>query len=255
MNTADPLLVPLWTPPQPVARNVELFLFDLDHSLAHDEPKPHIRRRAVGRRVLLHLLASRLGVAPEDIEIGRAAGGKPMLHCPQSPLAFSVSYTRRWFAAALTQGTYTWSETGSEFTLERVLPVPSGEDTLKRELQTQIGVDVETLDPTIEAMETAHHHFHPNELAHLQSLAPADRPLAFYRLWTAKEAVLKALGTGLSLDSRQVEIEPGPVPRLRMAGYSMHLNLWQLPIAGDTLILALARPTHPGQPISTFAEP
>ncbi len=213
MTPVDPLLVPVWTPPQPVAGGVELFVFDLDHSPAHDEPRPHIRRRAVGRRILPHLLASRLRVAPEEIEMDRTPGGKPVLVRPQAPLAFNVSYTRRWFAAALaTAG--------------------------------QVGVDVEALDLTIDAMDVARHHFHASELVHLRSLATADRPLAFYRFWTAKEAVLKALGTGLSLDPRLIEIELMADLRLRVCGYDMQLWQWQFPLGGDILILTFARQDH-----------
>ena len=219
MITADPLLVPLWTPPTAVAEGVELFVFDLDHHPAHEELQPHLRRRAVGRRMLLHLLASGLGVLPEDIELGRTNNGKPVLMSPQSPLAFNVSYTRRWLAVAVAYGS-----------------------------DGQIGVDVETLDPTIDAIEVARHHFHASELAHLQSLAPADRPLVFYRFWTAKEAVLKALGTGLSLDPRLIEIELGADLRLRSGGYDMQLWQWQIRLGSDNLILTLARGRYECRP-------
>lgn len=45
------------------------------------------------------------------------------------------------------------------------------------------------------------------EQAVLAAAADADRAELFARLWTAKEAVVKALGTGLALPLEQVEIE------------------------------------------------
>lgn len=43
----------------------------------------------------------------------------------------------------------------------------------------------------------------------VERLQPPARRLAFLDLWTAKEAVLKALGVGLNLSPRRVEVRPG----------------------------------------------
>jgi 4'-phosphopantetheinyl transferase len=43
---------------------------------------------------------------------------------------------------------------------------------------------------------------HPAEIAWLTGLGPGDRAQEFARLWTVKEAYLKALGTGLARDTR-----------------------------------------------------
>lgn len=56
-----------------------------------------------------------------------------------------------------------------------------------------VGVDVERVDgvaaPPLEVL-------HPEEAAMLRGLPKESRPLAFARLWAAKEAYVKALGTG-----------------------------------------------------------
>jgi 4'-phosphopantetheinyl transferase len=72
----------------------------------------------------------------------------------------------------------------------------------------EVGVDVEALHRTVEAMDIASAYFTPKEAAHIAA-AGAERNNAFLRLWTRKEAVLKAAGCGLqqSLDSLDVTRE------------------------------------------------
>ncbi|MFE0701884.1 4'-phosphopantetheinyl transferase family protein [Streptomyces sp. NPDC058872] len=64
---------------------------------------------------------------------------------------------------------------------------------------TPIGVDVETV-PAPEAAEQLVKVLHPAERAELEATRPEDRPAAFARLWSRKEAYLKGLGTGLGRD-------------------------------------------------------
>jgi 4'-phosphopantetheinyl transferase len=61
----------------------------------------------------------------------------------------------------------------------------------------RIGVDVEALGrkaPT----HLADRYFSPLEVAGLHALAPEELPRRFFRLWTLKEAYLKAIGTGVA---------------------------------------------------------
>jgi len=66
---------------------------------------------------------------------------------------------------------------------------------------------VETRDPAW--VEVA---FHPEELPGGEEADPA----ALTRLWTGKEAVLKLLALGLSVDLWDVRLGPGPEPRVRL---------------------------------------
>jgi phosphopantetheinyl transferase len=56
---------------------------------------------------------------------------------------------------------------------------------------TDGGIDIETIRPSAPFQEIAKLHFHPNE----QKFISSDTD--FFTLWTRKEAVLKAMGTGL----------------------------------------------------------
>jgi len=54
----------------------------------------------------------------------------------------------------------------------------------------------------------------PEELHHFAGLPAAEGRAFFFRLWTLKESLLKALGTGLSVDARTVGLafaDPGRV--------------------------------------------
>jgi 4'-phosphopantetheinyl transferase len=72
----------------------------------------------------------------------------------------------------------------------------------------RIGVDVEERRPCHDpdgAIRTA---FAPAEQAELAAARGARKAELFFRLWTLKEALLKALGVGLSLDTSGFEVPP-----------------------------------------------
>lgn len=62
----------------------------------------------------------------------------------------------------------------------------------------EIGVDIEKINADINFLELTEEFFSPTEYKQLVNLCPTEQLLAFYRLWTLKEAVVKALGKGLS---------------------------------------------------------
>ena len=73
-----------------------------------------------------------------------------------------------------------------------------------------LGVDVERVDPTRDVEGIARYAFAPGERQALLALGDeAARRAAFFRVWTRKEAYLKALGLGLSvpLDSFEVTLD------------------------------------------------
>ncbi len=73
-----------------------------------------------------------------------------------------------------------------------------------------IGVDVEFLQPDIELKDLASQFFATKETKKLLSL-PADRQVeGFFNCWTRKEAIIKAIGQGLSFPLNQFEVSLTP---------------------------------------------
>ena len=74
-----------------------------------------------------------------------------------------------------------------------------------------LGVDLELVEPRHPAI--ADQFFAAEERKGLDRLPQAERDRQFTRLWSGKEAVLKAFRVGLSGDTRSVVIEVDPEPR------------------------------------------
>ncbi|MBL8113616.1 MAG: 4'-phosphopantetheinyl transferase superfamily protein [Acidobacteria bacterium] len=70
-----------------------------------------------------------------------------------------------------------------------------------------IGVDVERVREKPNLDGIARRFFSAPEAAYLESLAPEARTNAFYRLWTLKEALVKAIGTGIAGNLSQTEVD------------------------------------------------
>jgi 4'-phosphopantetheinyl transferase len=77
-------------------------------------------------------------------------------------------------------------------------------------LHGAIGVDVEKIDGAKADFALAEAHFAPAEVEMLRRTPEADRAMCFFRLWTLKEAYIKATGAGLAapLDSFAFTFEP-----------------------------------------------
>ncbi|MEW2146379.1 4'-phosphopantetheinyl transferase superfamily protein [Micromonospora vinacea] len=107
-----------------------------------------------------------------------------------------------------------------------------------------VGVDVERIRP-LPALALARRWFPSTELAWLGDRPEAGRTVDFLRLWTAKEAVGKALGQGLR-DGGLRRLMPPPGLPLRPAPGAKHLRVGH-PHLGGGLVLAVA--THAGAPV------
>jgi 4'-phosphopantetheinyl transferase len=144
------------------------------------------------------VLAAYLGIEAERVTITAGEHGRPALAATH--------------ASALD---FNWSHSGDQALIaigRRVAP----------------GIDVERLRPRPRALEIARRYFSAEEAAALAALPPADREAAFLALWTAKEAVLKALGRGLAfgLDRLSIAHVAGRPVLQRLQGEDV--DAWQL---------------------------
>ncbi len=133
------------------------------------------RRFRAARLLLRQVLAAYLDCEPREIAYGQGPRGKPCLSFPAgSSLKFNLSR--------------------------------SGDLALVAVARMEVGVDVEKIDPAIPAADIARSFFSPGEQSLLETLSRPDRAPAFYRLWTRKEALMKATGEGLGELNREVDV-------------------------------------------------
>ena len=69
-----------------------------------------------------------------------------------------------------------------------------------------VGVDVERVRAMTDLESIAHQFFSPREQSALDALQGDARTRAFFHCWTRKEAILKGVGTGLSLPFESVDV-------------------------------------------------
>ncbi|MGP1666079.1 MAG: 4'-phosphopantetheinyl transferase family protein [Rhodanobacter sp.] len=104
------------------------------------------------------------------------------------------------------------------------------------------GIDVERRRPRTRALELAQRFFSDSEAAALAALPSDQRSAAFLELWTAKEAVLKALGRGIAFGLHRLEVSrtQGQLQLQRLDGEDA--TAWQLQALSlnTELIAALA---------------
>lgn len=161
------------------------------------------------RAPLLNLLAIYLGVSPQDLRLTAGRHGRPELVAPATALRFNWSHSASLAVVALARG-------------------------------IDPGVDAELVRARPRAMEIARRYFAGDEAMALDALAPAEREVAFLRLWTAKEAVLKALGRGLAFGLHRLEIDEAQARLRRLEGDTpAHWQLHRLAL-GDDAVGALA---------------
>ena len=94
-----------------------------------------------------------------------------------------------------------------------------------------VGVDIEEARPMADADRLVERFFSPREVAAYLALPAAERPAAFFRCWTRKEAYMKATGLGMGqpLDGFDVSLAPGDPPRLlAVAGRPGEADRWSM---------------------------
>lgn len=126
------------------------------------------------RGILRRLLGQYLSISPTEIAFTFTEFGKPGLAIDTS-LSFNISHAGGYGLFGFSSG-------------------------------APLGVDLEKVDASIEVERLAVRFFSPTEAAAVLALSATDRPAAFFRTWTRKEAFIKAHGKGLSLPLDQFTV-------------------------------------------------
>ena len=180
------------------------------------------RQYALCRAALRAVLCVRLGCANHALSFRESEHGKPIAFVSgvPAPVHFSVSHS-------------------------------GGHGLLAVAREGRIGVDVEERVPRrdIDALMAAV--LTPDERSELAARSGPHRAAAFLTLWTIKEALLKALGTGLRLDVAGFEVPP-PMRRGAVTGEFRFPHLpavaWRVENLGDErFAAALAHERGEGQ--------
>ena len=140
----------------------------------------HRRQFVVAHAVKRLMIYAITGAPPSSLRFGKTAAGKPLL-MPAGRPHFNISHCESMVACALSSN-------------------------------LEVGIDVEPLDRAA-PLALADWYCSPAEQHWLAGLSPASRPRCFIRMWTLKEAVLKAAGCGLGhpLQDLSVTIDPPAV--------------------------------------------
>lgn len=120
----------------------------------------------------------------------------------------------------------------------------SGDSVVLAVADDEVGVDVEERRDLPNAHRLVSRICTPREAEFLLTLPEGDRNDGLLRLWTAKEAVLKTLGTGIAGSMRSIEVSVADHanPRLvRLGGETVSWSLLDVP-PPDSAVAAAAVP-------------
>ncbi|MBL0609848.1 4'-phosphopantetheinyl transferase superfamily protein [Aeromonas jandaei] len=174
------------------------------HQMSHN-----LRRQEylVSRALLRQLLAQRLGTSPSALQFSNGEHGKPQLQ--DGRWHFNLSHSGSWLVLALCQ-------------------------------QGPLGVDIELGKRRHSPLPLARRFYAKSEYEWLCALPENEQESAFYRLWSRKEAVLKAHGGGIAAGLEKVRFIPDEAWHLDNQLDEQHYEVQDWPFASGWLSLAAA---------------
>lgn len=125
-----------------------------------------------GYAFLRRVLARKIGCKPDEIQYGKAKGGKPFV--TGNPLFFNISHTRNEFVFSVSS-------------------------------KLSCGIDIEEFSRKINFEPVIKRFFSSAEVAYILK-GRSSAALRFFLLWTRKESLLKLLGTGMTEDLTKLEV-------------------------------------------------
>ncbi|MEV0348463.1 4'-phosphopantetheinyl transferase superfamily protein [Nonomuraea sp. NPDC050680] len=149
-------------------------------------------RFMVAHAALRAILGEVCGVRAARLAFGAENGGRPYLALPHGRTApgFNLSHGQDTpdFNLLGGRGAPDFNLSHSEeWALVAVAPPGS-----------RVGVDVERIREDLDCLAMAGSMYQPEEVDRLREADPSDLRTGYFRLWTAKEAYVKAVGVGLA---------------------------------------------------------
>lgn len=132
-------------------------------------------RYVLSHGLLRHLLSSYVNTMPENIYYLFNKFGKPFLRDDHCRLQFNMSHSKDCVVYVIA-------------------------------LDNQVGIDIEWKNRDINVDEIADSVFTTSEQAIYQKLDKEEKFQIFYKIWVKKEAIVKAIGQGLSHPIKEMEI-------------------------------------------------
>ena len=129
-------------------------------------------RFSTGRQALRMLASKYLSVRTEDILLSAEKNKKPFIVSPSNQLHFNISHSGNWVIIAF------------------------GE--------VELGIDIEQIQINFSFIDLLPEHFSIPEQAFVEEAH--DPAFAFYFLWTRKESLTKAWGTGLRQNLKAISV-------------------------------------------------
>ncbi len=170
-----------------------------DRFLVADARQTFVHAHALLRTVL----STYTGKPPLALRFVTGTSGKPALHREDGRLQFNLSHATGLVACAVSQ--------------------------------TDVGIDVETLDRRVSALDLASRFFSEREVAWLSRARESDRLTRFLELWTLKEAYVKGIGKGLSQPLNSFGFGLDALPGIRFTGPTLEeSDAWRFALYAPT---------------------
>jgi 4'-phosphopantetheinyl transferase len=136
------------------------------------------QKRFIAARGILRIILGRyLGENPQKIHFEYTSNGKPVLanNPGNDTLCFNLSHSDALALYAVTRG-------------------------------RNIGIDIERVRDDVAVEEIAQEFFSQDEISSLERIHKKKRNEVFFRYWTRKEALLKAMGEGISFPMEHFDV-------------------------------------------------
>jgi 4'-phosphopantetheinyl transferase len=227
-NVVDVWIVDLQVPDQTLRRAYDVLSNDEVQRAQRFRFPIDSRRFVIARATLRKILGAYSQTSPESIGFEYTAYGKPRLAKPPRNIRFNASRSGERALIACTMG-------------------------------CEVGVDIEWISRDLEIDDLARRFFTVAENEKLQTFPADHRHQAFLRCWTCKEAFVKAVGKGLSLDLDTFDVSAGlgdpslalstPIARFVVNGWSL------IPFGAHTVAGYISALAAEGEDVGVTVQP